>query len=134
MNKVLDKHVIDGTHDNLIIYTNGNKRSGTDHRYDIHGLDTTENSYRHFKPLLEPAKTFSLLFQDGPIPKGFIPNGLTVEALIAICIDRLEGFQEGEFPCIHNKVAIEALELALGALHERTMERIERGVKGKDIE
>lgn len=58
-------------------------------------------------------------------------EGITNEALLAIVIDRLEGFQAGEFPCQENADALQATKLALGALHTRTLKRIARGVENQ---
>lgn len=72
---------------------------------------------------------FHIDFQNGPI-KEFGVNGLTQEALIAICIDRLRSFQAGPFACAANGHALENLEQALFYLQTRTRERIARGVEG----
>lgn len=58
-------------------------------------------------------------------------EGWTNEALIAVAIDRLEGFQSGDFPNEYNEGALEALKLAKGILDRRTADRIQRGVEGK---
>lgn len=69
-------------------------------------------------------------FQNGPIPQNGI-NGVTIEALIAVCADRLAGFQEGPFPCQENADALVHLHCALESLHNRTRARMARGVEGK---
>jgi hypothetical protein len=69
-------------------------------------------------------------FQNGPALEAGI-NGITQEALIAICIDRLRGFQSGDFACESNALALEHLELALGCLQQRTRDRLARGVEGR---
>lgn len=71
-------------------------------------------------------------FQHGPALEAGI-NGVTNEALLAIVIDRLEGFQSGAFACKENAQTLYLLELALRCMHERTSGRIERGVEGKYI-
>jgi hypothetical protein len=72
----------------------------------------------------------TIKFQNGPVPdKGH--NGLTIEALIAICIDRLECFQAGPYPNQFNAAAEKHLRHALSELHQRTWERKKRGVEGK---
>lgn len=58
-------------------------------------------------------------FQNGPIPEKDV-NGVTIEALLAVCIDRLEGFQSGKFACEANQTALDSLKTALSALHSRT--------------
>lgn len=72
---------------------------------------------------------YDILFQKGPIKEAG-NNGLTHEALLAILIDRLEGFQAGPYASEDNAIALEALRLALAALQKRTLERIARGVEG----
>lgn len=68
-------------------------------------------------------------FQNGPIAE-VGTNGITHEALLAILIDRLDGFQSGPYACDANKFALEALELAQAYLKSRTLDRIARGVEG----
>ncbi len=68
-------------------------------------------------------------FQNGPIKENGV-NGISQEALLAILIDRLRGFQSGQFACDDNAKALALLEDALGYLHKRTKERVARGVEG----
>lgn len=58
-------------------------------------------------------------------------NGVTMEDILAICVDRLEGFQAGPFASINNKLALEHIKAALVALDDRTADRIERNVHGE---
>lgn len=94
-------------------------------------------------------------FQNGPIGEvGF--NGISNEALIAVVLDRLRGFQGenprpqekraltagefgaemareelwGKFKCRDNAIAITHLEEALMRLQKRTRDRMARGVEG----
>lgn len=68
-------------------------------------------------------------FQNGPI-REFGINGLTNEALLAIVIDRMRGFQEGPYRSRDNACALTHMEEALMWLQRRTRERIKRGVEG----
>lgn len=68
-------------------------------------------------------------FQQGPIAEVGV-NGIHNEQLLAIVIDRLEGFQAGPFPCEENAIAIEHLYGAMLELRARTAGRIARGVEG----
>lgn len=52
-------------------------------------------------------------------------NGVTMEALIAVMIDRLKGFQKGDNPHKQNEFARKRLEEALKALQGRTEEMLE---------
>jgi hypothetical protein len=69
-------------------------------------------------------------FQNGAILESGGVNGCHNEDLIAIVIDRLQGFQSSEFSCRENALAITKLEEALHWLHHRTNARIARGVEG----
>lgn len=72
---------------------------------------------------------FFVHFQKGPVKEAGV-NGTTVEALLAICADRLRCFQAGPCPCEENADALRQVEGALGALHRRTHQRARRGVEG----
>lgn len=68
-------------------------------------------------------------FQNGPIRENGV-NGLSQEALLAVLIDRLEGFQSGQFKCHDNQLALDNLQYARLVLHKRTLDRMARGVEG----
>lgn len=92
----------------------------------------------------------TIRFQNGPIGEsGF--NGLSNEALVAIVIDRMRGFQHqrhgdvtppgvqsgdfdfasrGKYACRENALALTDLESALMWLQKRTRDRLARGVEG----
>lgn len=74
-------------------------------------------------------KLTRLFFQDGPIGEVGI-NGITNEALLAVVIDRLRGFQAGAFACHENAMAMQKIRDALGILHGRTRRRVAAGVEG----
>lgn len=89
---------------------------GANHVYDV-------------LPVAGNAKGLRIEFQNGPI-KGGIVNGLQNEDLLAVLIDRLEGFQHGPFKCEENALALDALREAMLHLNTRTKKRIARGVEG----
>jgi hypothetical protein len=70
-------------------------------------------------------------FQKGPILEGGV-NGCQNEDLLAIVIDRLQGFQGGEFACRENAIALTKLEEVLMWLNKRTADRRNRGVEGRN--
>ncbi len=72
----------------------------------------------------------TLDFQHDTIPAVGV-QGWTIEAVLAVAIDRLEGFQAGEFACASNQEALEHCRAALARLEARTAERKARGVEGK---
>lgn len=68
-------------------------------------------------------------FQEGPIKECGV-NGVSNEDLLNMVLCRLEHFQNSEFKCRENALAITALEQALLWLRKRTMARENRGVEG----
>ena len=68
-------------------------------------------------------------FQMGPIKENGV-NGCCNEDLINMVICRLEGFQNGNYSCDENKMAIQKLEEALMWLRKRTIKREKRNVEG----
>lgn len=100
---------------------------GASHWYRISGYDLNhEKLGTHWSML--PDDT-DLIFQNGPIGEVGV-NGITHEALLAVLIDRLRGFQSGAFACRENALALTKLEEAMHWLHHRTRARIVRGVEG----
>lgn len=80
---------------------------------------------------ITPAGEFGhVKFQEGPILKSK-PNGCYMEDLLAIVIDRLEGFQSGDYPCRENALALTKIQEAVHWLNHRTNDRIERNVEGR---
>lgn len=70
-------------------------------------------------------------FQEGPIKENGV-NGVQVEDVINVLVNRLDGFQKGGFPCRENALAITKLEEARLWLNERTRKREEQNVEGKN--
>lgn len=60
-------------------------------------------------------------------------NGLSNEALLAVLIDRMDGFQDGPFKCDDNDTILYMLRGAMEAMHRRSAERAARGVEGKQV-
>lgn len=58
-------------------------------------------------------------------------DGLSMEALLAICADRLVGFQAGTFACDENANALACIHRAAHFLAERTRARIAGGKEAK---
>jgi len=71
-------------------------------------------------------------FQEGPIKENGV-NGVANEDLIAMVICRIDHFQQSEFACYENDMAIAKLEESLLWLRKRTMGREKRGVEGTHI-
>jgi hypothetical protein len=80
-------------------------------------------------PRVDVVQTLTLPFQYGPIAEAGV-NGMTLEVLLAICIDQLEGYQSSKFANDYNKEALHFCRYALDQLEARTREREARGVEG----
>ncbi len=133
--RTLTQHKLNGLNDALeITVLDGPGAGNASHEYNI--------QWPKQQPLVTECfggvavQTFpndiTIKFQKGPIQENGV-NGISGEALIAILIDRLEGFQSGSFSNEDNAQALLNLQAALAALQKRTKERIARGVEGKSI-
>lgn len=70
-----------------------------------------------------PKQIGEVKFQEGS-PSLYDVNGLTMECLIQINIDRLESLQKGPFPSDDNQEALVHLIAARECLHNRTRTRL----------
>ena len=91
--------------------------------YEISGFDAEHPGGRG------PGGTILLPFQAGPVPLAGT-NGLTIEVLIAVLCDRLQGFQNSPFACERNARALHHLNAAKLELNLRTLERLSAGKEG----
>lgn len=91
--------------------------------------DVTAGNASHHYDVRYADQCLLIDFQHGPVKENGI-NGISNEALIAIVLDRLRGFQSGQFACRENAVALTHLETALMWLQKRTRDRVLRGVEG----
>jgi len=108
---------------------------------DIAALDTPNPASHHYRIACfstpsPPPNTWAIntnhltiSFQEGPIPE-VGRNGITMEALLAIIIDRLKGFQSGALACKENAFALACAEQCLHCLKSRTRDRVKRGIEG----
>jgi hypothetical protein len=92
------------------------------HDYNIVPADVDANSLSGTR----------VVFQRGPIQEHGV-NGCQNEDLLAIVIDRLQGFQSGNFACRENAIALTKIQEALMWLEKRTSDRKARGVEGKSV-
>ncbi len=119
----LTSHKVNGVNDGLTITVRDEPGvGGANHEYMI---QWSEND--NLRAI--PDCGVLLSFQNGPIREAGV-NGITHEALLAILIDRLEGFQRGKFACGSNELALVELRRAQTTLLDRTRERSARGVEG----
>jgi hypothetical protein len=117
--RIIDTHKVNPVNDQLeLTVLDEPGIGGACHKYAVTITDPKAHFFTH-----------GFSFQNGPIGEVGV-NGLTHEVLIAILIDRLEGFQSGQYACHENRRALDALYEAQLWLHNRTQARIERGVEG----
>ncbi|QDJ97208.1 hypothetical protein D6_0048 [Aeromonas phage D6] len=90
-----------------------------DHLYGVHPKNLEVGTYQGI-----------VKFQKGD--PAIEENGLTLEALLAICISRLDSCNQGNFKCLHNDLAIEHMKAAKVALEERQSDRKNRFVLATD--
>lgn len=120
--RTLSQHIVEGdsvNHQLTIAVADEPGHGGANHQYVI-SLKNADGEFEF---------NCCIGFQNGPI-KEFGVNGVTQEALLAIVIDRLEGFQKGPFPSQDNVDALHHVKSALTYLQKRTRARIARGVEG----
>ena len=70
-----------------------------------------------------------IVWQDGPMTET-PPNGAFVEDVVQIAIDRLRFFQDSEFRCRENALALTKLEEAYMWMRERRRNRAAAGTLG----
>jgi hypothetical protein len=109
-----------GTEKYTKVYATDKKEFNANHVFEVRDNETND-------------RVLSLVkFQKGPIKENGV-NGCCNEDLIAIVIDRLQSFQESEYKCRENALAITKLEEALQWLRWRTNSREKRGVEGTNV-
>lgn len=77
----------------------------------------------------QPLVFGQLKFQSGPVREAGI-NGLQVDDLIALVIQRVQSLNVGEFSDPYNDETVEHLVLAMRAQEKRRLSRQARGVEG----
>lgn len=103
-----------------ILATDAPGSGGAYHEYQI--VDADPTTVREW-PLVE------IEFQNGTTKEAGV-NGVTIEALLAIGMHRLECFQAGPFASADNAEALEHMAKAMACLQRRTRSRLARGVEG----
>ncbi len=106
-----------GLNEKIRIETDAPDASGAAHSYDIQIDGTTVGSIQ---------------FQKGPRKDPGSTPGVTEAALLAVLIDRLEGFQAGPFSCRENAIQLTKLEEVLHWTRHRADARARRGVLGEN--
>lgn len=131
--RTLAHHIVDGdaaNHQLRIAVEDAPGSGGANHLYRITGFNSASNPSDPWAATHgEPGQHSTILFQNGPIKEAGV-NGLTHEVLLAILMDRMEGFQAGPYASDDNALALNHMKAALGSLQKRTRARMARGVEG----
>ncbi len=124
MTRELTGHMVNGCNDAIRIKVLDEPgHGGACHQYVMYVPND------EFNEELNASLVCHVSFQNGPIKENGT-NGITHEALLAILIDRLEGFQSGPYKCHENGMALSCLQSAQRELKSRTEARLARGVEG----
>ena len=139
MSRTITDHKTNGLNEAITITADAPGSGGASHIYTLFIPDSVPT-----KPGVTVHHVIN--FQNGPIQSPADFNGLTNEALLAVLIDRMRGFQgmapvhvtpmsrlathPAPFACRENAIALTHLEEALMWLQKRTLDRVKRGVEG----
>ena len=102
---------IDGV-DTVAIYADGPTSPGGVRNTFVYGYPINDYEF---------ALVGELRFQQGHPAKVGV-NGLTLESVLAICLQRLNGFQNGPYPSEFNSAAMMHIERAMESLKDRQRE------------
>jgi hypothetical protein len=97
---------------------------GGSSRYQLTGFNLSENPAVLAEDFCHPMDSLLIVFQNGH-PAQVGTNGVTMESLTQVLIDRLEGFQSGPYACALNAEALEHYKAALRCMTERQAQRTE---------
>ena len=123
----IDTHKVNGCNEALSVTTPDDLTvGGAPTTYHLEVVSTIQGNVVTSPP---PGLGTTIRFQNGAI-NVVGTNGLTHEALTAVIIDRLEGFQRGPYACADNAEALEHYRAGMAALKRRTEARVARGVEG----
>lgn len=115
----------DSRYTQVYVLDEPNEKSKACHVYDVQ-----KSGARDDGKLPEKEDALAIIkFQNGPIKEAGV-NGCYNEDLLVIVLDRLNGFQNSDFKCRENAIAITKIEEALMWLNKRTRDRQNRGVEG----
>jgi len=118
----LTSHKVNGLNECIEIEVQDERGDGgANHLYQIRGVQGPLDHH--------PIPTIDIRFQNGPLQE-VGANGISNEALLAVVIDRMRGFESGQFACRENALALNKLEEAMMWLQKRTRDRMDRGVEG----
>ena len=106
-----------------VIALGAKSAGGANNAYMVQGFDSKKNDQYTMNTM---GTATTLYFQNGPIKDG-MPNGMSMEAVATVLIDRLKGLQQGPYACTENQEALDAFEFALSALQRRSYRLLVEG-------
>lgn len=131
--RTITDHIVEGdacNHQVTVTVMDEPGAGGANHRYEITGFDNDTNPSRlNSAGYSHSGARLVVMFQNGPIKEVGV-NGVTDQSLAALLIDRLRGFQAGQYACDDNAEALGHLEAYMECSKRRTRARIARGVEG----
>lgn len=98
--------------------------SGTYKRFVLTGFDATSNPSAEDHDIKD---RLVILMQHGLVKDG-VMNGVTVNDLLKVCQNLMEGYQSTKFACEENAQALAGINSALEALEARANRRTDQGV------
>lgn len=104
--------------------TNFDEISGTYKRFVLTGFDASDNPAAEEQDIKD---RLVILMQTGLVKDG-VMNGVTINDLLKVCQNMMEGYQSTKFACEENARALDGINSALEALEERTKRRTDQGV------
>lgn len=145
--RTITDHKLNGLNERIEITAQDKPGSGgANHTYLIEGYQNDEPAMSWPGGVRRPFVRLEIDFQNGPIQGCEDLNGITNEALLAVLIDRMRGFQgmapvhvtpmsklaadPAPFRSRENACALTHLEEAMMWLQKRTRDRLARGVEG----
>ncbi len=112
------------------------------HHHDGHGLNETiiietdapdaSGAAHNYTATINGKVVASIQFQKGPRLNPESTPGMTEAAVLAVLVDRLQGFQSGPYACRENAIQLTKLEETMHWTKHRADERARRGVLGKN--
>jgi len=99
---------------------------------DDRDLERGGNASHRYRAVLGEKEVLAIQFQHGPRDGAGSTPGVLDSVLLAILIDRYEGFQHGPFASEENEKTLTYLYAALSTMKERADRRAAQNVLGKN--
>lgn len=86
----------------------------------------------HYVATIGGVEVLRVQFQKGQVKEIKSTPGVTENVLLAIVLDRMEGFNAGPYRCRENSLVATKVEEAIHWLRSRALDRFKRGVLGRN--